>query len=220
MRLFIVLISLLYTLPGYSQTVTAKQDRNGVIVNWQDKKLCKYMYIQKKNNRCERSLVYYTPVYSCNGKAIKERKRPRLNFKAEIPAISRMIDTARQFMVIDLCMMNINIKDYDDLLSSLIDKFGASDEWKKSVERRGVYKNDKLNFDYGLVVKMLRDEKILDPMNELLNPYGFSVATAHIVESELQIVSKKDLKRLGKDENLIIPLPGPVWVQLNQMPKK
>lgn len=220
MRLVLVVICLLGTLSGHTQSVIATQEKNGVTVRWKDKKLCKHMFIQKKNNRCDRPLLFYTPVFSCNGKEIKEKKRPRLNFKTEIPVIRQMLDSARQFMVIDLCMMNINIKDYDDMFSNHIDKFAASDEWKKSIERRGVYKDGKLNFDYGLVVKMIRDEKIMDPVNELLNPYGFLIGTSHIIESELQLVSKKDLKRLGKDENLQIPLPGPIWLQLNQMPRK
>lgn len=203
---------------SYSQKITANQESNGVSVKWQDKKMCKYLFIQKKSNQCNKPILFYTPVYSCNGKKISKKKRLHLNFKDEIPVLREMMDSARQFMMIDLCMVNFNLNDYDDLYSRLIDKFAGNTEWQKSVQKRGM-KNGKPDFDYGLVLKVIRDEGVLDPLDEFLNIYGFRVSRAQFTEDDLQVVPKKDLKRLGKDENLIIPLPHPLWAQLSIMPK-
>lgn len=218
MKTFLVILCLLGSLTGYSQEMSANGDRNSVTVTWKEKKVCKHLFFQKKSVRCNKPILYYTAIYSCNGKKIKASKKPRINFKDEIPMMHRMMDSVKQFMLIDLCMLSIRPEEYDDIMIRFIDRFGRNEEWKKSLERRGM-KDGKPNFDEALITKIIRDEFILDPVDEFLNHYGFRVAITQVKESEITQVSKAELKRLGKDENLVIPLPSPIWIQVSQTPK-
>jgi hypothetical protein len=213
------LILLLATGNSIAQEVIPREEPNGVSVTWKEGKYCKYLFIQHKVSYCNRPVLTYTPLYMCSGKKLSAKKRPTRTFESEMPSIHKMMDSAKVFLVIDLCMFNLNVADYDDLLSRHIDAFAASVEWKKSLENRPLYSFGKLNYDHTLALNIMRNSNIFVQVDKFLYRYGFRIATVHASTLTMNLVPKSELKRLKKDENLVVPLPDPVSLQLSSVPK-
>ncbi len=200
-----------------AQKITPSEEKNGVSVTWQDGKYCKYLFIQRQSRECNRPLVYYTPFYSCSGK--KKIKRKPLNFSEDAPAILHMFDSARVFMIIDMCTFNISMGDYDDLVARQIDAFATSEEWQKYTHHKDLSAGGTVTYDRALVGKIMRNANVLAPVDSLLNQLGFRIAVVHPSTGNLALVPKSVLKKLGKNTELQVPLPDPLRLQVSTVPQ-
>lgn len=211
------MVATIWCFDATAQKITPSEEKNGVSVTWQDGKFCKYLFIQRKNRECNRPLVYYSPFYSCSGK--KKIKKKSLNFSEDATAILQMFDSARVFMVIDMCTFNMNMGDYDDLVARQIDAFAASEEWQKYTYHKDLSAGGTVMYDRTLVAKIMKNANVLAPVDSLLTRLGFRIAVIHPSNGEMALVPKAVLKKLGKSTELQIPLPDPIRLQVSSVPQ-
>lgn len=202
---FLIVFSLVIAgYPLHAQKMTLDSQRVGFTANIHMGSYCKYLAVMNFTPGCSQT-IYYMPAYNCEG---KKMKAPYFRFKTEVPYIKRMVDSVALHEPLELCMFDIMPGDYDDVKLNLIDIFSTDKEWLDHMKAKPG------EFDAELYRKLLGRLHVIKEIDEFLSPYKFAIGT-HTPVGDKQFISKKELKRLGKDEHLLIPLPEHLKIQLH-----
>jgi hypothetical protein len=149
---------------------------------------------------------------NCGGKKIK---KPPFTFITELPYIRRLLDTVQKHESLQLCVFDITPGSYDDIMLQLVDVFSGSKDWNEYLKTQAVNKQKAEDYDEELVTRLMGHLDIIKQVDRFVSDYKFTTGSLKIAGDSKHFISKKELKRLGKNTELKIPLPDHLKMQLH-----
>jgi hypothetical protein len=161
-----------------------------------------------------RHQAVYQPVADDLG---EEPESLKLSFADEVPHFKKMMDAALAKKQYNFSSLSMNLLPFEELANKLIDIYSNSTDWNDYVKKATNLKQTTTLFDgsevaevhyYAKMAKYVMDKSdFAATLNELLKPYGYSVASINFPEEHQQVFSADKLMVLGKNPNLFIPIP-------------
>ena len=141
-----------------------------------------------------------------------------LNFEAELKYAKGMLDVALKYKHYNFYRFACDISPYRDLIGKLVDIYAGSKEWNDYLQKAGNLQISTTLYDGNEVKEIAFDKKIAENilaksdftkmLNDFFQPYGYKVTANGFPEDHQQIVSRAELRSLGKPESLFIPVPN------------
>ena len=141
-----------------------------------------------------------------------------LNFSVEELHIKAMLDEALKWKKFNFYRFAFNVAPYHDLVSKLADIYAASPEWNAYLKKSGslqvtdtLWDGNQINeirYDVVLARSVLDKSDFLQQLNNFFLHYGYKLTANGFPDDRQPIVSKNELKALGKPETLLVPIPN------------
>ncbi len=141
-----------------------------------------------------------------------------LNFSAEEPHIISMINEALKWKKYNFYRFAFDVAPYRDLVSKLADIYAVSPEWNEYLKRSGslqvtdtLWDGNQINeirYDVALASKVLDKSDFLEQLNALFLRYGYKLTANGFPVDRQPLVSRNELRSLGKPETLLVPIPN------------
>ena len=216
MRKIGILVFLLLSYKGYAQMSVDTSDGN-VIVYEKNKTVTRALSIYKSfvphYGKC--NLMVFEPDCDNYG---DDPDTLVLNLDAELKHAKSMLDLAMKYKRYNLYRFAFDISPYRDLIGKLVDIYSDSKEWNDYLEKAGnlqlsstLYDGNEvkeIGFDKAIAEKILAKSDFTKLLNDFFRPYGYKVTANGFPDDHQQIVSRAELRSLGKPESLFIPIPN------------
>ncbi|MES2700991.1 MAG: hypothetical protein V4649_00035 [Bacteroidota bacterium] len=216
----IAVVFLLLSLAGNAQVSVDTTGGNVIVTEKQGtntKTLRIYRSFGQKTGRCHK--IIYQPDASEYG---EEPTTLKLNFSAEAAHIKTMLDAAMLKKQYNFSQFSISILPYTDLVTKLTDIYSNSPEWNAYLKKAGSLKKEtvlfdgsvasEIGYDQAVAAAVLDKSDFLKQLSDLFLPYGYKLSSAGFPDEHQQVISSDQLMLLGKNGNLIIPVPTTSFV--------
>jgi len=216
MKKLLVLLFLFISYNGYSQ-ITVDTSGKNVVVRQITPTAKKSISIYRTPDEHEgwRHHIVYEPNYAVYG---YDPDTLFLNFSIEEQYIKAMLDEALKWKKYNFYRFAFNVAPYHDLVSKLADIYAASPEWNEYLKNAGslqvtdtLWDGNQVNeirYDAALAAKVLDNSDFLQQLNTFFMRYGYKLTANGFPNDRQPIVSKNELKTLGKPETLLVPIPN------------
>ena len=141
-----------------------------------------------------------------------------LSLATELPHVKTMLDAAMKYKRYNFYRFAFDIAPYKELMSKLVDIYGNSKEWNDYLQKAGnlqlsttLYDGNEVSeiaYDKTVAGNILVKSDFVQALNDFFKPYGYKVAANGFPDDHKQIVSRSELRSLGKPESLFIPIPN------------
>lgn len=98
--------------------------------------------------------------------------------------------------------------EYNDILKRHIAAFKNSAAWNDYVDKNGNIPN------YELTKSIMLDADVYKPLNDFLKAKGYEIADLGL--EKIGYIDPKSLENAGLDNNIIIPVPHMVWINIGK----
>ena len=127
-------------------------------------------------------------------------------FQSALPVLKKMWIKAEDSLSIDLKSLSIGYPlEYTDLIRRQIEVFSQSKKWNQHLETNGK------KADYSLIKDIMFDDNVYQ-LDSVINTFGYEMTGISI--EKVGFVTPEKLIELGYNENLIIPMPFMVWIDV------
>ena len=118
-------------------------------------------------------------------------------------------NVAKKDSKIKLSSANIGYPlEYEDVLKRHIEGFLNSAEWIDYVKHNGKKPN------YELTKSIMLNCDVYKPLNDFIKSKGFEIVDLSL--EKLGYIDLESLKKLGFDDNVVIPMPYMVWIKIEK----
>ena len=217
MKKLLIVVCLLACHLGYAQ-ISVDTTRGNVIVKEKAGKIVKsvniYTTFAAGQGKC--SHIEYDPNSGDYG---AEPDTFYLNFASELTHLKTMLDSALTHKKkYDFCRFACNLAPYRDLAAKLVEVYSNSAEWNDYLTKAtNILVTDTLfdgneleeiRYDPVLAAQILDKSDFLRLLNDFFRPYGYKVGANGFPSDHQPLVSRDELRSLGKPETLVIPVPN------------
>ena len=213
MKNLLVLLLMLLSTAGYAQTTVDTSGGNVVVKQVAAKKSISIFRTQDEHNIWHHH-VEYEPNYTVYG---DDPDTLFLNFSIEAPHIQAMLDEALKWKKYNFSRFAFNVAPYHDLISRLVDIYASSPQWNEYLRKMGNLQVadtlwdgnviSEIRYNTALAETVLNGSDFLQPLNAFFQRYGYKLTPNGFPEDRQPIVTRSELKSLGKPETLIVPIP-------------
>lgn len=216
MRSVFFLFFLLISCTGYAQ-ISVDTSGGNVIVTEKTKTVTKALSIYRMfvPHRGKCNLMVYEPDCDDYG---DDPDTLILNLGAELQHAKSMLDVALKYKRYNFYRFAFDITPYRDLVGKLVDIYANSKEWNDYLQKAGNlqlsstlydgYEVTETGYDKNIAGGILAKSNFTQMLDDFFRPYGYKVSANGFPDDHQQIVSRAELKSLGKPETLFIPIPN------------
>lgn len=141
-----------------------------------------------------------------------------LNLSIELQHAKSMLDAALKYKRYNFYRFAFDISPYRDLIGKLVDIYTNSKEWNDYLQKAGnlqlsnrLYDGNEITeigYDKTVAANVLAKSDFTKTLNDFFLPYGYKVTANGFPDDHQQIVSRAELRSLGKPQTLFIPIPN------------
>ena len=216
MKKVLLLIFLNLSFKGYAQVSVDTTDGN-VIITQKAKPATKSLSIYRMYipGRGTSNLMVYEPDSYNYG---DDPDTLVFNLATELLHTKELLDVALKYKHFNFYRFAFDINPYRDLIGKLVDIYAGSKEWNDYLQKAGNLQMSSTLFDGNQVTEIKYDKAIADNilaksdfakmLNDFFQPYGYKLTVNGFPDDHQQIVSRAELRSLGKPESLFIPIPN------------
>ena len=216
MRKVFFLFFLLVSFSSYAQ-ISVDTSGGNVIVLEKTKTVTKALSIYRMfiPHRGKCNLILYEPDCDDYG---DDPDTLVLNLGAELQHAKTMLDAALKYKHFNFYRFAFDISPYRDLIGKLVDIYAGSKEWNDYLQKAGnlqlsttLYDGNEfteIGYDKTIANNVLAKSDFTKMLNDFFLPYGYKVTANGFPDDHQDIVSRSELRSLGKPESLFVPIPN------------
>jgi len=141
-----------------------------------------------------------------------------MNLSTELLHAKEMLDVALKYKKYNFYRFAFDINPYRDLIAKLVDIYANSKEWNDYLQKAGDLKRSTTLYDGNEITETGYNKTIAESvlaksdftqiLNDFFKPYGYKVTANGFPDDHQEIVSRNELRSLGKTETLFVPIPN------------
>jgi len=216
MKKVFLLVFLILSFKGYAQ-ISVDTTEGNITVTQKTKSVARSLSIYRMyiSGRGSSNLMVYEPDSYNYG---DDPDTLVYNLITELQHAKELLDVALKYRHYKFYRFALDINPYRDLIGKLVDIYAGSKEWNDYLQKAGNLQMSSTLFDGNQVTEIKYDKTIADNilaksdftkmLNDFFQPYGYKITANGFPEDHQQIVSRAELRSLGKAESLFIPIPN------------
>lgn len=208
--ILLILIAFIYGCNNQSVQDEASEEGNELLTKVVVRRSAVDFTLVLESDSMSRSLAFYKNEDSTTYRHMNYQfyTDSEVLLKDELVLVNQLWSIAEDSIKLNLRSLMLGYPlEYKDVLQNQIIAFSESTEWKE-------VKDGELNENYQLMRDIMKAQNVYYPLDSLLETKGLLIG--EFSTEKHGYVPRDELKKLGFDESLKIPVPFMVWISVRQ----